>query len=628
MEAKMIRFFADKLQKWRKPSGKKEQFSQIRAEYQNRYNSASLLCTTAFCLSVGLFVLLFSLPPIATITKLSHNMCLIWRLYFVGISCFSSFIFIFRKFTTKHPLFFLYTVFVIMYAFTASVNLSGSRSVTYSVTTAVVIIVPTLAYDKPWRVNLFNYSMLGICLILSFFLKNRKLFFYDVENGLVVGFLGYMVGAFTRHSQLKYIAMKEQTFNIEMQQANAKNEAKSKFLANVSHEIRTPLNTILGLDEMILRESKEPKTLSYAAELQNSGRTLLGLISDILDISKIESGKMEIVPVTYDVRSLVTDLATIIRQKANQKGLKFVIDADSTIPEILSGDEQRVKQCILNLLTNAVKYTHTGHVTFSLNWEKIKEQKAILLKVRVEDTGIGIHDEDMQKMFNAFDRIDKKENYAVEGSGLGLAITKSLLEQMGSQIQVESKVGKGSVFYFDLPQTVISWAESGDFSSLNKELTLARTEYHESFHAPAAHILAVDDTKMNLIVFRGLLKKTLVQIDTAASGYEAEELFKCRNYDIIFIDYRMPDMDGIETLHALQADAEAEQKHLPPCIALTANAISGAKDKYLAAGFNDYLSKPVESAKLERLLVKYLPGKLVYPVNDQGEVSATPLERD
>ncbi len=393
------------------------------------------------------------------------------------------------------------------------------------------------------------------------------------------------------------------------EQADAANKAKSEFLSNMSHEIRTPINAVLGMDEMILRESKEPPILEYAENIRTAGNSLLGLVNDILDFSKIEAGKMDIIPVEYALSSVLNDLVNMIQKRAEKKGLEFIVKASPELPSVLYGDEIRLKQIVTNILTNAVKYTEKGSVTLSVDFEKQDEER-ILLKVSVRDTGIGIKQEDIAKLFSAFERIEEKRNRAIEGTGLGMNITKRLLALMDSRLEVESVYGEGSVFSFRLVQEVMNWEPMGDFEESHRSSLREHKEYHESFIAPEARILVVDDTVMNIMVIKGLLKQTKVQIDTAESGYEGLKLASRTKYDIIFLDHRMPGLDGIETLQRMQAMEENPNADTP-VISLTANAVSGAREIYIRAGFDDYLTKPINSSQLEAMMLKYLPAEKI-----------------
>ncbi len=398
--------------------------------------------------------------------------------------------------------------------------------------------------------------------------------------------------------------------------ADRANEAKSRFLASMSHEIRTPINAVLGMDEMILRESTEKPIRAYASDIMSAGRTLLSLINDILDLSKVEEGRMEIIPVQYDLSSLINDLVNMIRERALKKGLKINVKADEHTPHLLIGDEIRIRQCVMNILTNAVKYTEEGEVTMTVSFEK-KDQDHILLSFTVEDTGIGMKEEDMENLFSPYKRIEEKRNRSIEGTGLGMSITRQLLDLMGSSLKVKSEYGKGSVFSFEIEQEVVRWDEIGDYAVKFNDLAGQRHEYHELFHAPDARILVVDDTEMNLTVIQSLLKKTRIRIDTAASGRDALRLAADTSYDVIFIDHMMPDMDGIETLKHIRKSGESRDV---PAVALTANAVSGAREMYLEAGFSDYLSKPVDGEKLERMLSEMLPADKLKKPDESGMI--------
>ncbi len=400
----------------------------------------------------------------------------------------------------------------------------------------------------------------------------------------------------------------------EREKANRASEAKSVFLYNMSHEIRTPINAILGMDEILIRESDDEATLNRARDIRVAGSTLLEIVNDILDLSKIEAGKLEIIPGEYDLRELLRGLILMIGTRAESKGLEFRVDIDPEIPAILYGDEVRIRQCITNLLTNAVKYTDTGSVTLSLSFEQDGADN-IRLGVAVSDTGIGIREEDLSKLFMEFQRLDERRNRNVEGTGLGMSITRELLELMGSDLEVESKYGSGSTFSFRIRQRVLRKDSVGSADSLVMEQRPAASgqKYAPGFTAPEASVLVVDDTYMNLVVIEGLLKPTRIKIETVTSGEEALERVQHTHYDLILLDHRMPVMDGIETLKRMK-ELKHHQCPEAPVIALTANAISGAKEQYLRAGFTDYMSKPVEPEKLEDMIRHYLPEELIHAV--------------
>lgn len=403
--------------------------------------------------------------------------------------------------------------------------------------------------------------------------------------------------------------------------ANAASEAKTSFLSSMSHEIRTPINAILGLDEMILRESGEESVKGYARDIQSSGRALLSIVNDILDFSKIEAGKMEIIPADYDLRRMIRNLAMMVAVRARNKGLEFVVDVDETIPHLLFGDAARIQQCVLNILTNAVKYTRRGRVMLSVGAEPSGDDE-VELCISVRDSGIGIREDDLRRLFRPFERIEERRNRSIEGTGLGISIVNSLLSQMGSSLIVHSVYGEGSAFSFAVRQKVRSWERIGTREESHSALAKEAEDYAETFQAPDAHILVVDDTPINLTVVRGLLKQTRISVDTAASAEEGLSLARKRRYDILFIDHLMPKMDGVEMLAALRADGSSASRD-SPCVALTANAVSGAREMYLAAGFCRYISKPVDPSLLEETISRLLPKEFVRRRGDKGFVEET-----
>ncbi|MDY3818106.1 MAG: ATP-binding protein, partial [Lachnospiraceae bacterium] len=402
-----------------------------------------------------------------------------------------------------------------------------------------------------------------------------------------------------------YDLTKEKNMLCELLQAN---EAKSQFLANMSHEIRTPINGILGMDSMLLKECQDEGLREYAKNIQSAGQSLLSIINDILDISKIESGKLEIIPTRYELFSILNDCYNLTKVKIEEKPITLHMKINENIPAKLYGDEVRIRQVMNNFLSNSAKYTHEGSITFGVDYEE-KSEGEIWLIITVSDTGIGIKEEDLEKLFASFTRIEEKRNRNIEGTGLGLSLTKNLVDLMQGEITVKSIYEEGSCFTAKIPQKIIDKTPMGDFDKRYRQYIHQSEEQAISLCAPDAKILVVDDVPMNLIVVKGLLKATKIQIDTAKNGANCLELVQKNRYDIIFLDHLMPEMDGIETLQNMKLLEENPNRNTP-VIMLTANAIVGAKEEYMEAGFTDYLTKPVQETLLHEMIMKYLPKEL------------------
>lgn len=405
------------------------------------------------------------------------------------------------------------------------------------------------------------------------------------------------------------------------QEAEAANMAKSSFLANMSHEIRTPINAILGMNEMILREEKDPAIRGYAGNIQASGNSLLSIVSDVLDISKIESGKLEIIPVDYEVNSLISDCCNMAAGRAKAKELELLVECADNVPMKLCGDETHIRQIIMNLLTNAVRYTEKGTVKLIVSGRFT--DGGFVLKVDVSDTGIGIAEENLPQLFTQFQRFDLQRNRNIEGTGLGLSIVKRLCDLMSGTITARSVLGSGSTFTVELPQKVVDSTPCGGVN-LNYSAG-AEHEYHHSFEAPEAKILAVDDLPVNLLVIANLLKETRIKIDTAGSGRECLDKCSQQKYDLILMDHMMPEMDGVQTFEKLHGD-KSSPNFETPVIMLTANALAGMREQYMDVGFADYVSKPVRGAKLEEAIRRNLPESLIKPASPEIPAEAVSTE--
>ena len=406
---------------------------------------------------------------------------------------------------------------------------------------------------------------------------------------------------------------------ITADRAMAAGQAKTDFLAQMSHEIRTPINAVIGMDEMILRENQDPDIREYAENIKSASQTLLTLINGILDFSKIESGKLEILPVRYETLDMIDNLVNMISARTEKKGLNLILNIDPKLPRSLFGDDVRIRQIITNLLTNAVKYTREGDVTLSIWGSPGLSEDDYHLRVAVKDTGIGIKPEDKDKLFRSFERLDEEKNRNIEGTGLGMSIVQGLLSMMDSKLDVESEYGIGSTFSFEINQKIIDGTEIGEYAGHRKreaEDGVQRT----TLLLPGANILVVDDNDMNLKVAKGLMKRYGIVPDLAESGKICISMVKEKTYDLILMDHMMPGMDGVDTLKKIREEKLAPEEM--PIIALTANAIVGAREEYIAHGFKDYLSKPIDVVALEDILIKYLPKEKVKYKEDDAETGA------
>ena len=522
------------------------------------------------------------------------------------------------------------------------------------------IIFLCIVYWCTFAVFIYKGSMSGTSLFLIFMAAPVGFYFFNMFYGMVFclvlffGMIIYMwtplhlqgyafpdmyfirlplmflvetiVCALAQYETVKAQSKQEQAL-LEAERAN---RAKTDFLSSMSHEIRTPINAVLGMNEMILRETFDAKEdlpedrekikeiLSevgkYSLNIESAGNNLLAIINDILDFSKIEAGKLEIVKADYRLSSVLNDVSNMIYFKAEDKGLDFTVDVDESLPDGLKGDEVRLRQIMTNLLTNAVKYTKEGSVRLKVSSDEVangQEDGMIRLIVSVSDTGIGIKEEDIDKMFDKFQRVNLVQTSTVEGTGLGLAITRNLLDMMGGSISVKSTYGKGSTFTATIPQQVTDKEPVGNFHDKFEKSMQSMHTYRESFRAPDARILIVDDTRMNLMVVEGLLKNTGIVVDTATGGEQSVKMAADVKYDVILMDQRMPEMDGTEAMHRIVGNNDSIN-HDTPFICLTADAVSGAKEKYLSEGFADYLTKPIDSSALEKMLMKHLPVEKVY----------------
>ncbi len=459
-----------------------------------------------------------------------------------------------------------------------------------------------------------------VCYYIAYFYPELVLpnttaqaYFDSARSVIVAGFLTGVLLLFQNHL---YEEEKKLTIQ-QKKEIEELNQAENHFFSSMSHEIRTPINTIIGLNEMILRGDISEDVAENARNIQGASKMLLTLINDILDLSKIKSGKMDIVNVSYETGELFSEIVNMIWIKAREKGLEFKLQVDPSMPSMLCGDEVRIKQVLINLLNNAVKYTKEGSVTLSVRCERVGLNR-VRVWYSVEDTGMGVKKENIPYIFDAFRRVDEKKNRHIEGTGLGLSIVKQLVELMGGEISVNSVYMNGSTFLVTLEQDIMNEKELGTFTLSSRVKVREGEHYRQSFEAPNAHLLVVDDNEMNLMVVSKLLSDTKIQIDTASSGAECLRLTQYQYYDCILMDHLMPEMDGIECLHALHSQPGGLCRDVP-VIALTANAGSDNQLLYRKEGFSGYLAKPISGALLEAAVLSILPKELVNLSEDASQ---------
>jgi len=457
----------------------------------------------------------------------------------------------------------------------------------------------------------------GILTVIQFVLYVKKIIQF---NGINVAIGAAILSITATYNTLNtlYKNTKEQAEKI------AQNKTEANFLANMSHEIRTPINAIIGLDELILRENANEATKEYAKDIQSAGQTLLAIVNDVLDESRIRSGRMEIVPVEYSLSQIIHEVSVMFSPKALEKGLTLEINVDENLPDCYYGDDVRIRQVINNLVSNAIKYTDYGFITFSIEGSANGDTE--YLKVCVADTGIGIREEDQDKLFSAFERLDLQRNRNIEGTGLGLAISSSLLKMMDSELTFKSAYGVGTQFTFVLPQKIVGNTTILEAKQLGNNTKIGK---HGKWGvvAPKARILVADDNELNVKVFCRLLESLGVNIDVAPNGLEAVGKSRTDIYDIIFLDHMMPVMDGIEALHLIKEDSDNPNQNTN-IIALTANAIGGAMERYTKEGFDGYISKPFVPGDLESLIINLLPEDKLVEVDPKFELDEEKVNED
>ncbi len=468
---------------------------------------------------------------------------------------------------------------------------------------AVCCVIITLMMDTvSGRIK--EYLFVGVGIYGMIITAVVEILLYYVDTGislgtvLAVGLVFLLIMAIIKTGQDMFVSEKKR------QQAIAAKESQAKFLANMSHEIRTPINAVIGMNEMILRESENEAVLEYARNIESASNMLLELVNVILDFTKIESGQLEVIENTYEFVPMIQEQILMLNARVSGKPISTQLDIDPDLPSAFYGDELRIKQILSNLLSNAVKYTNRGNIKLKVFF-KWMDSESVELCFSVIDTGVGIRKEDLSQLFESFKRFELNINRNIEGSDLGLNIVKQLVELMKGRITVNSEYGKGSDFTVCIPQKVMDKRPIGSLETALHESKKVTTAPVDFFMAPNARVLVVDDNSMNLSLMKNLLKRTKMSVDLAAGGRECLDFTKQNAYDLILMDHMMPELDGVETLRMLRADALNVNRNTK-VIALTANAIVGSREMYLEYGFDDYLSKPIQGTQLDELLMRHL----------------------
>ncbi len=609
----------------------KEDFEQVR-ESVLEHNRSSAVSWSLVAGGFWIYSLIMSLSdPAYANCRVAYALGLICCI----ITLIGSFFFAPRFRKLRFPLILLFDFGFLSASIGIAVFQPDVRSITMFV---AVIIVPICFIERSALMMVLLPLNLAAYIIFGRARIQPDVYYWGLGNLIIFSIAGFLVGHVINRSRFERYVYAESVrklskLEIEKEAADRANAAKSDFLANMSHEIRTPINAMLGMNEMILRESSASgmpekaanqalsRVYDYSRNIGSAGHSLLSIVNDILDFSRIESGKMRITVHEYSLSSVLNDVCSMCALRAAEKKLDFDVRVDSSLPDRLRGDDIRLRQILSNLLGNAFKYTSKGSIILSVGQAAdsgTPQEGTIRLSIAVEDTGIGIREEDMDRLFNKFERVNLKMNSTVEGAGLGLAITHNLLEMMGGSIRVESTYGIGSVFRAELPQKVVSDAPIGEFHwQIFDSAADPRTALHASFRAPEARILIVDDTRINRMVTEGLLKETDIRMDTAACGPDAIRLAEETLYDLILMDQRMPEMDGVEALRRIRQGKGPNTQ--TPVICLTADAVNGAREHYISEGFTDYLSKPLNGEALEKAVMQYLPAEKILPAEKREE---------
>lgn len=474
-------------------------------------------------------------------------------------------------------------------------------TIAYSIFVYLIAALMTLSFAKPKVVAGYGISSTIILISYGILLKDIILILIPSLTFYYCLVIIYIISVVNLYYVTRYISSYIEDIKIKTEEAEFAGESKMRFLSNMSHEIRTPMNAIYGMAELSLRDENLPSVVrEYIENIKKASRVLISIVNDILDYSKMETGKLDIVPVTYSFRKLCDDVVNMVRIRMEDKNVEIRTEIETDLPDILIGDEMRIRQIIFNLLSNALKNTEKGYIVLKVKGETVNN--FLNLTVSVIDSGIGIKKEDIGKIFNSFQQVDSRRTFNREGTGLGLAIVKELLNMMGGTVTVESTYGVGSNFTFTLSQQI-----SQDKAFIQYSKDTAGKNIVNKIVAPDAKVLVVDDNQVNLKVAKGLLKTFELTVDTCMSGRECVDILKTnKTYDIIFIDHMMPELDGIDTLNLIRSDSSDYMKKVP-LVVLTANVATGIREMFISEGFDEYVAKPIDMVWLNSVLSKLLP---------------------
>lgn len=596
----------------------------IRSAYYESVGPTHVTMLITLAAAITFMVMTFVYPPyFGGTTVLYHQICYVWVITIAVVWLFGAH-YAMKDFAARYRTIFFLNHFmgITLYAWVIAlmiVNYWARGTVDTTLFMTVALVVPLCVYFNP--LAYFIVALTSNFAVVSFLYYAVTI--GSIETNLMANFLIFAVFQIVMGVIMSYtkFRLNEQLVTAEKQRKEIYmlNKSQNSFFSNMSHEIRTPINTIIGLNEMILREDVSEEVIEDAVNIKAAGKLLLNLINDILDMSKFQSGSMQLLIEPYHTGDMLSDIVGMLWIRAKDKKLDFNVDVSPDIPAELIGDEVRIKQVLINIINNAIKYTKEGSVSLTVQCER-KDDKTCNMIYMVSDTGIGIKSEDIPYLFSAFKRVDETSTKHIEGTGLGLSIVKQLVDLMGGKITVNSVYKKGSTFMIEIPQRIEREDSVGNYDFAKTGSAGRKKEYLPKFEAPEARILVVDDNEANLMVVSKLLRDTKVRIDTATSGADALRKTLNIKYNVIFMDHLMPEMDGVECRRRIK-DQTGGRCRETPIIILTANADEENRALYARENFDGYLAKPVSGDALENEVYNHLPKEIVHITGNRSEIA-------